>query len=641
MRLVLRRSLWSEILQTVSRFLAKSPLGFQIESSPGRVRVYAVLISQTLVYDNEAPENTDGEGILHIPTEALRGLAASRGNEGTITFTATDGVSTKVEWRNKGLHSCYQFAADSAFPAPELPGDEAFTTLDLDRFRTHFTVCSEVVTTMRTRFDLDCICLDGDKSQMLASDGRQLYIGNGIPFPWKGKCLLPVTPTFPDKVLFGGTPLTVARVRGNLILRSGPWTYLISERTPNFPDVEGLIPHPGDTGLLVHLSQEDAAQIEELVPQMPGNETTNRLLRLQPGEDLVLTAESNGAEARLSLDSSIWMGSMEASFNRDFLLRAIKIGNREFRFPRERGPILSEGRDSQYLFMPLTEPEVPEAEEEASPDEDSDQPEPQQGDSERDKPQIEESIGDDEAAPEEDQTEETPAGPSWEDRIAWLEKELAWDAIEYAVDLGVMEPDQANPEDDARWARLQRTLKALNQAYKEAGSKPEKFPLQPPQAKPKWNELGQFSTADGQALELLCSKEGFFSLKCGDQTNLTREQVACLLEPLLVNQWKPFTLALYYNDHTWWVDGEHTLERKGKTAKRRLTLTEYRPANPKHLHWEIEVLSHFLNHNEENLPVPVREKAQARLSQLDRWAHSEPPQTLDLLNLCLKFAKTA
>lgn len=631
MRLVLRRSLWSEILQTISRFLAKSPLGFQVESSPVRVRAYAVLVSQTLVYENEAPENTDGEGILHIPNDALRGLTAARGGEGIISFTGTDGASIQAEWQNKGLRSSYQFAANPAFLAPEIPGDVAFTSLDLERFRTYFTVCSEVVTTLRTRFDLDCICLDGDKSQMLASDGRQLYIGNGIPFPWKGKCLLPVTPTFPDKVLFGGTPLTVARNRGNLIIRSGPWIYLITERTPNFPDVERLIPHPGDTGLLTHLSEADAAQIEELVPQMPGGETTNRLIRLQPGEDLILSAEVNGAESRLSLDSSVWLGTMEASFNRDFLLRAIKIGNREIRFPGGRGPILTEGHDSQYLFMPLTEPDVSETEEEDSPDEDSEQPEPE----------PEDSTAADDNITEEEQTEEPTAGPSWVDRIAWLEKELAWDAIDYAVDLGVMDPDQANPENDARWARFQRTQKALTQAYKEAGRKPEKFPLQPPQSKPKWNELGQFSTADGQALELLCSKEGFFSLRSGDQTNLTREDVATLLEPLLTNQWKPFTLALYYNGHTWWVDGEHTLERKGKTAKRHLHLKEYRPANPKHVHWEIEVLSHFLNRSEEDLPVPVREKAQARLEQLDSWAYSEPPQTLDLLSLCLKFAKTA
>jgi len=628
MRLVLRRSLWSEILQTISRFLAKSPLGFQIENSPGRVRAYAVLVSQTLVYDNDAPENTDGEGILHIPNDALRGLTAARGGEGIISFTGTDGVSIQAEWQNKGLRSSYQFAANPAFLAPEIPGDEAFTPLDLERFRTHFTVCTEVVTTMRTRFDLDCICLDGDKSQMLASDGRQLYIGKEIAFPWKGKCLLPVTPTFPDKVLFGGTTLSVAQDGGNLILLSGPWTYLISERTPNFPDVEGLIPHPGDTGLLVHLSEDDAAQIEELVPQMPGGENTNRLIRLQPGEDLVLTAESNGAEARLSLDSSIWLGTMEASFNRDFLLRAIEIGNREFRFPCERGPVLSEGRDSQYLFMPLSEPEVPETEEEASPEENLEQPESQQ-----------EEPADD----GEDVSVEEPTGPSWEERIAWLEKELAWCAIEYVVDLGVMDPTQADSESESKWTRLQRIQKALNQSYKEAGRKPEKesVHLQSPISKSKWESVGQFSTADGHALELVRSKDGFFSVKQSEIVNLTREHIAMLLEPLLTNQWKPFTLAIYYNGHTWWVDGEHNLERKGKTAKRHLTLNEYRPAHPKHLHWEMEILSHFLNTNEESLPVPVRKKAQSRLELLDHWANNDSPQTLDLLSLCLKFAKTA
>jgi hypothetical protein len=144
-----------------------------------------------------------------------------------------------------------------------------------------------------------------------------------------------------------------------------------------------------------------------------------------------------------------------------------------------------------------------------------------------------------------------------------------------------------------------------------------------------------------QSLAILFTLLWGVVLRWGDQTNLTQEHVACLLEPLLTTQWKPFILALYYNGHTWWVDGEHTLDRKGKTAKRHLRLTEYRPANMKHLHWEIEVLSHFLNHHEENLPAAVREKAQARLNQLDHWTNSEPPQTLDLLSLCLKFAKTA
>lgn len=249
----------------------------------------------------------------------------------------------------------------------------------------------------------------------------------------------------------------------------------------------------------------------------------------------------------------------------------------------------------------------------------------------------EESDSDDETAGEELEEDPSPK------RVSWLEREFTWRMIDYTVDLGVMNPTDSENEAEDLLNQVRQIQKDLIQARREAhiATPKDHLVLQPPATKPKWETVGQFSTADDRILELLRSKDGFFSVKSSERINITREYIAMLFEPLLANQWTPFTLALYYNGHTWWIDGEHTLERKGKTAKRHLTLTEYRPAHPKHLHWEMEILSHLLNTHEEYLPKSVRQKAQSRLEQLDHWANNDPPQTLDLLSLCLKFAKTA
>ena len=630
MNLTLKRSTLAEICQGMAKILAKSPYGLQLISSPGHIEARATLQQQTLIYCNDAPENAAGEGILTLTSDTLKSINAQRGGEGCITFTTNDNQTIHAEWQTGRLHSSHKFDNTDSFPEISLSEEAEFTPLNTDRFGDYFSTCAQVISTEMARYRIDCICLDGDKSQMIATDGRQIFIGNGISFPWQGKCLLPVGPTLPDRVLFSGGNVTVARSSNELLFTNGPWTYRTQTPELNFPDPEAIIPHPGETDLLIQLHEEDAKQIEELLPLMPGGETPTRYVTLAAGEELQLCAEFQGAQASLPLRSTFWMGDpIHVSFNRDYLIRAIRLGHRELRFQAGTKPVLARTKNSLYMFMPVTLREEEDISVDSEPSCDNNDEEAPNDD--------EESDSDDETVGEE--LEEDP----WPKRVSWLEREFAWRMIDYAVDLGVMDPTDNDTECEDCLERVRKIQKDLIQARREAhiATPKDHLVLQPPATKPKWETVGQFSTADGRALELLRSKDGFFSVKSSEKVNINRECITMLFEPLLTNQWTPFTLGLYYNGHTWWVDGEHTLERKGKIAKRHLTLTEYRPSHPKHLHWEIEILSHFLNTHEETLPVPVRQKAQSRLEQLDHWTNNDPPQTLDLLCLCLKFAKTA
>lgn len=350
MNLTLKRSTLAEICQGMAKILAKSPFGLQLISSPGHIEARATLQQQTIIYRNDAPENAAGEGILTLTNDTLKSISAQRSGEGYITFTSHEDNLIHSEWQTGSLHSCHQFQYTDCFPEITNSEEVEFSPLDTVRFCDYFNTCTQVISTEMARYRIDCICLDGDKSQMMATDGRQIFIGNGISFPWQGKCLLPVNPTLPDKVLFNGDSISVNKSVNDLMFKNGPWTYRVQTPEPNFPDPESILPHSGDTDLLVQLHKEDSRQIEELLPLMPGGETPTRYVTLDAGEELLLRAESQGAEASLPLRSTFWMGDpIHVSFNREYLIRAIRLGYREFRFQAGTKPVLAKKRRHSSL----------------------------------------------------------------------------------------------------------------------------------------------------------------------------------------------------------------------------------------------------------------------------------------------------
>ena len=62
MRLKIRRSTMIEIYSGMARLISRSTQGVQIRSTPGRIRACGTDHCNHLIYENEVPENTEGEG---------------------------------------------------------------------------------------------------------------------------------------------------------------------------------------------------------------------------------------------------------------------------------------------------------------------------------------------------------------------------------------------------------------------------------------------------------------------------------------------------------------------------------------------------------------------------------------------------
>jgi hypothetical protein len=622
MQIELQKRTLAEIYSGMAKLLSHSGHGARIESVPGRIRAVGTNHQETLVYEAETPENEHGEGTLVLPTEHLKEIVGAYGADTIVAFSETGEGGVKAEWETKGLVSSRTFSNEDGFPEIKFPGDKSFKTLDRDRFQKEYGICAQCTTPERARFDLDCIALDGDAKMMLATDGRQVYEAQGVDFPWKGQCYLPTGKNFPEKLLLSNGTLEAAKTKEVLAFRNGPWTYLVGRKEANFAPLEELSLDIADTDLLLIVSEEDAERLIELLPHLPGKERRSFAVNLVAEETITLHGESNGAEGeaegQFALTSSHWIGGrFEISFNREYFIRALNQGFRLFRFHAEGGPVVSEDGNGKYIFMPMRIRDETAA--------------PEQTESESDE------------TPEASKEAKKPAPAEVRKRrLEWLKREALWLASRYADELGDMNLHPGSTRLKTYKNHLQRVFDRLASLAEKRRKKDDLTfeSLIPATQTMEWEELGLFMRRDGTGVELVRSKDGFFSLRDEDgEANITLEDMATLFEPLLEAQWKPFALALYFNGQCWWTEAEFLIERNQKAAKRSLLIGVSRPAKREHLEWELKLLGKLLSTGD--LAKRTCQETNARVDQISAWIDSGEPETLDLLPLCMAFAGAA
>ncbi|MCA9443078.1 MAG: hypothetical protein KC964_19910, partial [Candidatus Omnitrophica bacterium] len=228
-------------------------------------------------------------------------------------------------------------------------------------------------------------------------------------------------------------------------------------------------------------------------------------------------------------------------------------------------------------------------------------------------------------------------------RNQWLHREALWLASRHAQLISEMNVAPDSNRLETLSFQLQKIL-VEHAKIEEKRKKKDRLQMEdlaPPPSNMEWDELGRFERRDGTGVELVRSKEGFFSLRDEKgETNITQEDMATLFEPLLASQWKPFTLALYFNGQCWWTEAEFLIERTQKAVKRSLSLGVSRPARKEHLEWEVRVHKRFLS-DSLDIPQRISDETDSRISQLDQWLDAESPDTLDLLPLCMTLAVSA
>ena len=218
---------------------------------------------------------------------------------------------------------------------------------------------TETGTPDSTRYALDMIQLQGDRGQIVATDGRQLLVRSGYRFPWPDDLLIKGRPIFACRALPRDQPVEVGRTDTHLFFRFGPWTISCAiQKDVRFPAVERVIPAAAEVVTRLRLDPADARFLESALGRLPGGQEYNSPIIVDlNGEVAVRAAASDQPNqvTELVLNRSAYSGSPVClCTNRALLERALRLGYTEIGFTGVESPFVCRDASRIYAIQPLS-----------------------------------------------------------------------------------------------------------------------------------------------------------------------------------------------------------------------------------------------------------------------------------------------
>ena len=209
-----------------------------------------------------------------------------------------------------------------------------------------------------TRYALGCIALRGATADLAATDGRQVLIRGGFPWPWEETVLVRQSPLFGNKELPRDRPVEVGKTDSHVVLRAGAWTtWLAIQADARFPHVDQVIPAANSSATRLRLDPADAAFLAGALGRLPGGELANAPITIGLNGKVAVRARDEGQDrsTELVLARSTYSGT-PARFcvNRDFLARAVELGLAEVEVGGPEDPVACRGGGRVYASQPLS-----------------------------------------------------------------------------------------------------------------------------------------------------------------------------------------------------------------------------------------------------------------------------------------------
>jgi hypothetical protein len=344
LRAVFRRSAWAGCGRG-----SLPPVLFQ--AGPDGLRVRTQLGGVAVEY--LGPGNSSQESAC-LPGRALQAVEGQRGSAVRLEAAAEGRVLAR--WDDRGVPQAVEFEATSAEDLPPFLGlPDAFTPVGSDFLRA-LDDAARAASRGDLRYALSMLQLRGNGS-VVATDGRQLLVQAGFPFPWTEDLLVPRVCCFGCPEFRREAEVSVGRAGGHVAVRAGPWTFALAiDSQARFPKAEQVIPRvTGDVARLL-LAEEDAALLGRSLAVLPGNGGEHAPVTLDLGRPASVRARAEGQDyaVELVLERSEATGPPTlVCVNRGYLVRALALGFREFHFAGPEAPGLCRDGTRQYVWMTL------------------------------------------------------------------------------------------------------------------------------------------------------------------------------------------------------------------------------------------------------------------------------------------------
>lgn len=290
--------------------------------------------------------------LVAVPAKALE---AFEGRTSEVTLEPKADGKVEARWSEKGLPRVVEY--ETTDPAtflkfPELP---AKLTAMPAQFWGALADAMQTAAREDVRFTVSKVQLRGT-GQIAATDGRQMLLQSGFSFPWKDDVLIPRLPLFGDRELAKDTPIQIGRTKTHLTLQFGAWTIHVPADTESrFPKVEAAVPLGAHT--LWRVQEADAAFLLKAVGELPGDKDDHAPITVDlSAEQAVVRARASDQSrpTELVLQKADYNGApLRFSSNRQYLLRALQLGFREFRIVNAETPVVAQDAQRKYVWMTL------------------------------------------------------------------------------------------------------------------------------------------------------------------------------------------------------------------------------------------------------------------------------------------------
>jgi hypothetical protein len=327
-------------------------------ASDGTLRIRGLSSNVAIEYQT-AHQGGSIEALL--PLDLLAACEGSRPDPVQLDFSTADKVT--ASWTDKRVPVVLDFATsapdDKLPPFPPLPDTFATDQPDL------WSALQEAASTTDQqphRFALSCIQLCGTAGKIAATDGQQALVQSGFTFPWTEDLLVPASGIFGCRELPGDQPIQVGKTEDWVTFKTGAWAISLKlEKDARFPDVTRHISDPSGAASHLRIADSDGDFLNDALPRLPCEDNTNCPITLDLNGQVLIRgkAADQSRATELALSNSRLDGDPSTvNSNREYLLRALRLGFRDVHLYGRDQPVLCDDGRRQYVFA-LLNPESP------------------------------------------------------------------------------------------------------------------------------------------------------------------------------------------------------------------------------------------------------------------------------------------
>jgi hypothetical protein len=323
---------------------------FQADSDGLRLRTH--LTSVAVEY--HVPGSYLAEHVL-LPLDALADFEG-RG-DAIVSIDRTERGKARAQWQDGVVPQVKEYDGEDPAKLPQWPAlPIAMTPQDPSLWKA-LADAAQSAGTEAVRYALTDIQLRGRSGEIVATDGRQLLIQSGYPFPWQEDLRIPATPLFACKELASEDPLSLGHTDAYLTLQLGPWTmHLYFDKEGRYPKVDDVLPSPSATLTHWRIDPADSAFLAKALPRLPGAQDEHAPITVDLNGQALLRARDaeQNRTTELVLARSSADRPVRFVVNRNFVARALELGLTEAHIVNADSVFLFQDARRKFVVMPLS-----------------------------------------------------------------------------------------------------------------------------------------------------------------------------------------------------------------------------------------------------------------------------------------------